>query len=267
MVVCTPVQAFQLLHARDSSIMPLSFRISLAVLAATPAAAVFDTQPCPLYDQNYPAPTGLATSKHIQAAAESVREQLLAARNATTAYGPLDTDTTAFSVDFYSLDDEASLFTHHFTPAQLLSQRTAGVEEVDSDTVYRIGSVSKLWTVYLYLIAAGDQSWNDPITKHVPELEDISKTQKLDPATNVDWESITVGALASHLAGIGRDPTHAAALTKVFEALNIPSQSGASISTCGDPALITLPCNRSREYYSAKHVSLVFVLAINTVSK
>ncbi|KAI7774747.1 hypothetical protein LA080_007954 [Diaporthe eres] len=226
--------------------MSFSLRISFTLLAVTSAAADLYNQPCPLYGQNYPTPTGLATSKHVEAAAESVLNQLLSAKNETTAYGPLDTDTTAFSVEFYTLDDEDAVFSHHYTPTQLLSQRTAGVEEVDSDTIYRVGSVSKLWTVYLYLLAAGDQTWNDPITTFIPELQEISQTQELDPTSDVDWESITVGALASHLAGIGRDPTHAAALSKVFGDLGIPSQGDSSSSSCGDPTLVTLPCNRSQ---------------------
>lgn len=229
--------------------MSFSLRTSFTLLAATSAAAGQYTQLCPLYGQNYPAPTRLATSKHVEAAADSVLNQLLKAKNETTAYGPLDTETTAFSVEFYSLDDEDALFSHHFTPTQLLSQRRAGVEQVDSDTIYRVGSVSKLWTVYLYLLAAGDQTWNDPITKFIPELEELSQTQEPDPTSDVDWESITVGALASHLAGIGRDPTHAAALSKVFKDLGIPSQSDSSSSSCGDPTLVTLPCNRSRECF------------------
>lgn len=230
--------------------MSFSLRISFTLLAVTSAAADLYAQPCPLYGQNYPTPTGLATSKHVEAAAESVLNQLLSAKNETTAYGPLDTETTAFSVDFYTLDDEDAVFSHHYTPTQLLSQRTAGVEEVDSDTIYRVGSVSKLWTVYLYLLAAGDQTWNDPITTFIPELQEISQTQELDPTSDVDWESITVGALASHLAGIGRDPTHAAALNKVFGDLGIPSQGDSSSSSCGDATLVTLPCNRSRGCFS-----------------
>lgn len=225
---------------------------SITLLAAISAAANLDTQPCPLYGQNYPAPTGLATSKHVEAAAESVLYQLLKAKNETTAYGPLDIKTTAFSVDFYSLDDEDTIFSHHYMPAQLLDQRTAGVEEVDSNTIYRVGSVSKLWTVYLYLLAAGDETWNDPITRFIPELQGMTKIKESDPTSDVDWESITVGALASHLAGIGRDPTHAAALAKVFGDLGIPSQSDSSSSSCGDPTLVTLPCNRSRECLSSK---------------
>lgn len=217
----------------------------MGLFVAASAATDVYTQPCPLYGQNYPAPTSLATSKHVEAAVKSALEQLFKARNETTVYGPLDTETTAFSLDFYSLDED-SLFSHHYTPAQLLSQRTAGVDEVDSDTVYRVGSVSKLWTVYLYLLAAGDESWNDPITRFIPELQEIAQAQELDPTSDVDWESITVGALASHLAGIGRDPTHAAALSKVFGDLGIPSQTDNSSSSCGDPSLVTLPCNRSQ---------------------
>lgn len=227
--------------------MSFSTRTALLLFAAASAATDIYAEPCPLYGQNYPAPTSLVTSNHVEAAAKSVLQQLLEARNATTVYGPLDTDTTAFSLDFYSLDDEDPLFNYHYTPDKLASQRTSGVEQVDSDTVYRVGSVSKLWTVYLFLLAAGDESWNEPITEFIPELLDISETQELDLTSDVDWESITVGALASHLAGVGRDPTRAAALEKVFGGLGIPSQNDGSSSSCGEPSLVTLPCNRSRE--------------------
>lgn len=231
----------------DISNMSFSARNALMLFAVASAATNIYNEPCPLYGQNYPAPASLASSSHVEAAAKSVLEQLVKARNATTIYGPLDTDTTAFSLDFYSLDDEDPLFNYHYTPDKLASQRTSGVEQVDSDTVYRVGSVSKLWTIYLYLLAAGDDSWNEPITSFIPELLDIAEAQDLDPTSNVDWESITVGALASHLAGVGRDPTRAAALEEVFEDLGIPSQNDGSSSSCGEPSLVTLPCNRSRK--------------------
>jgi hypothetical protein len=170
--------------------------------------------------------------------------------------GPLDTETTAFSLGFYSLDDEDSLFSQHYTPAQLRSQRTSGVDQVDLDTVYRLGCVSKLWIVYLFLLAAGYESWNDPITTFIPKFQEAAQSQELDPISNVDWESITVGALASHLAGIGRDPTHTAALEQVFAGLGILGQTDNSSSSCGDSSLVTLPCNRSREWYVSSPVEV-----------
>lgn len=179
----------------------------------------------------------------------------MAAQNGTTRYGDLDHQTTAFSAEFYSLSEHEPLFTYHFTPALLTSQRTSGVATVDSDSVYRVGSVSKLWTVYLYLIAAGDQTWNDPITKYIAELAAISQTQKRDLVNNVNWDSITVGALASQMAGIGRDAAYSAELAGLLGSLGIPDQGGNSHSTCGNVQQSMIPCNRSEFFtdYPTQH--------------
>ncbi|KAF3770174.1 beta-lactamase/transpeptidase-like protein, partial [Cryphonectria parasitica EP155] len=216
-------------------------------------------QPCPLYGQDLPAPTSLSTSNVFQAATSSLNSQLAGTlngtSNATSLFGTLDTEATAFSVEFFSLSEDDPLFTYHYTPS-LFSQNNTGVAWVNSDSVYRIGSVSKLWTVYLYLITAGDGSWNDPITKYVPELEAIAKTQKSDPVNNVNWNSITIGALASQLAGIGRDAVYSPQLASTLELLGIPNQGGNNHSTCGSLSLdIMTPCNRSQFFtdYPTQH--------------
>jgi hypothetical protein len=230
------------------------FKTAWPIFTVAAAATDIYAQPCPLYGHNYPAPTSLATSKHVEAAVRPALEQLSTAKNEITVYGPLDTATTAFSLGFYSLDDEDSLFSQHYTPAQLRSQRTSGVDQVDLDTVYRLGSVSKPWIVYLFLLAAGYGSWNDPITTFIPKLQEAAKSQELEPTSNVDWEPITVGALASHLPGIGREPRHAVPLEQVFAGLGIPGQTDNSSSSCSDPSLVTLPCNRSRAWYFSSPV-------------
>jgi CubicO group peptidase (beta-lactamase class C family) len=81
------------------------------------------------------------------------------------------------------------------------------VKSVDSNTVFRIGSLTKLITIYTYLIEAGDTSFNDPVAKYVPELQEAAQTinATADSLDNVAWGEITVAELASHLADIGRD--------------------------------------------------------------
>jgi CubicO group peptidase (beta-lactamase class C family) len=81
---------------------------------------------------------------------------------------------------------------------------TLGVKNVDSHSQYRIGSISKLFTVYTFLIEAGDVKFNDPITKYVPELAAAARHEQ-NAVDSVDWESVTVGNLASQMSGIGRD--------------------------------------------------------------
>jgi hypothetical protein len=57
--------------------------------------------------------------------------------------------------------------------------------------------------VYLYLTEARDTSFNDPITKYVPELATCVTENAAELAWDaigiINWDSMTVGALARHL--------------------------------------------------------------------
>lgn len=76
---------------------------------------------------------------------------------------------------------------------------------MDANTVFRIGSPTKVFSVYAFLIEAGDAYFNDPITKFVPELAALAANQTGNALTKVAWEDITIGELASHMAGISND--------------------------------------------------------------
>ena len=70
----------------------------------------------------------------------------------------------------------------------------------DTNTIYRIGSITKTFTATLLMLLVEDKKINldDPVEKYVPEIADIrgySSSHK-----------ITVRQLASHTAGLKRDP-------------------------------------------------------------
>lgn len=73
---------------------------------------------------------------------------------------------------------------------------------MDSNSIYRIGDVTTLFTVWLFLIEAGEEHWSDAICQHVPEL--VQGQDKEGGIWSPDWEGITLGDLAAHLGGIGR---------------------------------------------------------------
>jgi CubicO group peptidase (beta-lactamase class C family) len=75
---------------------------------------------------------------------------------------------------------------------------------VDENSVYRIGTLSQMFTVYAFLRAAGEEHWGDSVTKWVPELANASQTLN-DQSKYMDWNAITLGDLAGHLSGIARD--------------------------------------------------------------
>jgi hypothetical protein len=219
----------------------------LSLLLVSAQAAQLYTKPCPLIDKNYPIPSKIATSNYVAAAINSSPSQISSALNATTRYGQYESNTTAFSLQVYSIHDESPLFTYHYTPAALIDQRTVGVELVNSDTIYRLVSVSKLWTVFIYLIAGGDKSWNLPIIDYIPELAAIAQEtgQVEGSPDHVDWTSVTIGALASQMAGIARDAAYSGELAEVLEGYGIPNPGDDAHSTCSDVARDMLTCNRT----------------------
>jgi hypothetical protein len=201
---------------------------------------------CPIINAYYPAPTALASSSNIQSAIASTDSQIQAALNSNTTL-PLDPNFTAFSVDIYSLHSEEPLYTYHFLPDALASQRTSGVSTIDSDTVFRIGSVSKLLTAYVYLVKAGDSTWHRPVTDFVPELESIAQQNNalFNSIDEVSWRSVTVGALASHMAGIAKNSMSSSQITAGLESLGLPNAGLDSHSTCGGSSFAMIPCNRT----------------------
>lgn len=227
--------------------LPTTTLAGLAALASAVQATVNST-PCPVVNAGLPAPSLLSSvgDSYIKDAINSTELQFLAAANGLVPYGTYESNTTAFAVEVYSVASGESLYTFSFDPPGLTDTHTVGVTNIATDTVFRLGSVSKLWTTYVFLIAAGDRSWNDPITDCVPELAALvaSEGDIADSVDHVDWSSVTVGSLASQLGGIARDAAYNAGLQSVLGSVGVPNAGGLNHSTCGDTRLM-IPCNRT----------------------
>ena len=111
---------------------------------------------------------------------------------------------TAWAVSVFSASDEKPLYEKYFTP-----EYDVGVAEVNKDSVFRIASVSKVFSVWTFLMEVGDDHFGDPITRYVPELLAVANDSVsgaiYDDIDHVRWDEVTLGQLASHLAGIPRD--------------------------------------------------------------
>ena len=58
----------------------------------------------------------------------------------------------------------------------------------------------------LALLKLHKVDFDDAVTKYVPELRALNKqARKQDAVWAVDWDQVTVGALASHIGGIPAD--------------------------------------------------------------
>ena len=106
------------------------------------------------------------------------------------------TKNTSFAIQLTS--NKETLWQSYHTAPVLGNYTDSEPTPVTGDTVFRIASCSKVFTVYAVLLEAGIQL-DDPITKYLPELA------KGDGETMpVKWEEITIRSLASQLSGIGR---------------------------------------------------------------
>lgn len=188
---------------------------------------------CPLLGPDFPAPTKLSCSPTIQSAKAILTRALTQVINSSnSSYGPFDATNTSFSLEVFSIHESDPVFEKHFT-APAVATYQDGTKNVNSNTTYRVGSLTKLMTVYTFLIEAGDMKFNDPITKYVPELRDAAEALNAtqDPIDYVAWEDVTIGELASQMSGIARDYSG-------FGELDSPvSGQGVDPSTYGLPPL------------------------------
>lgn len=166
------------------------------------------TNYCPLSGALYPSPSKISSNTQTQSANALLSSALDNAINGNqSTYGDFRPDTNSFSISVVSANDEDTFFQYHHT-AKYLDQHSGGTEKVTADTVFRIGSISKLFTVFALLVQGEKVHFDDPVTAYIPELDAIARRQasgSFDPISQVQWEDVTIGALASQLAGIGRD--------------------------------------------------------------
>lgn len=101
---------------------------------------------------------------------------------------PWNVSTTSFSIELTSSDH--SFFEYHHT-ATIRDPR--GTKKVTSDTVYRVGSITKVFNV-LPLLLSAPENLDTPVARYVPELKGIQ-----------EYEEITLRMLASQIAGVPRD--------------------------------------------------------------
>lgn len=102
-------------------------------------------------------------------------------------------DTSSFSIE---LTSNTQTLWSHFHTAKKQNETRPGDRNVDRNSVYRIASITKVFTTLaiFYAVEAGKLHLDDPISKYVPEL-----------AGEIPWNDITLRILASQLSGIPRE--------------------------------------------------------------
>ncbi|KAK4248994.1 D-alanyl-D-alanine-carboxypeptidase/endopeptidase AmpH [Corynascus novoguineensis] len=178
---------------------------SFLLAAVATATTVLAGPNCPPLGPVYEKPYRFKDSAAMQSAIANLTAvfQALDQNNSPA----MRANTTSYSIEVFSTSEEEPLiFSWHHTAAALReAKNNSGVRETSADAVYRLGSLTKVFTVYTWLVQDGDVKWNEPITKYVPELAAAADSARDDPVAHVPWDEVTIGALAGQLSGAIRD--------------------------------------------------------------
>jgi CubicO group peptidase (beta-lactamase class C family) len=161
-----------------------SFIVGLALVSRIAASI------CPILGPVFPASTNLTSSATFRKTLQTIQNDIeKSLESGNTTHGPVGVNDT-YSIQIFSTISDVPLLDFHQRGLNLVGNRT-----VDGDSIYRIASVSKLFTVYLLLLNAGGTIFSDKVTKYLPEL-----------GGEAHWDEITIGTLAGYLGGITADP-------------------------------------------------------------
>lgn len=164
--------------------------LALSSLAASLVIGI-PTEDCPNSGPALSSDFNLGDTDAFQNAVAAMPEQI----EALMASGQLSSNITTFSLDVFSTVTNESVYSYHHAAPALNSTLTTG--KLDDRSVYRVGSVSKLFTAYAILNVADIAVFNHPVTQYLPDLAGNKGPGK------IIWEDVTVGALASQQAGAG----------------------------------------------------------------
>ena len=174
------------------SIAPIPFLFSL-----TFAQRLLPTDECPLLG-----PTFSSDFDFSKTVAFARAKAGFPAKIEALLKSELISNSSSFLIDVYSTITNTSLYTYTYEAEAPLLNETYTAGKIDDETIFRVGSVSKLFTVYAILVTGGGLGVLDyPVTRFLPEL--IGNADK-DPLTHIKWEDVTIGALANQLSGSGQ---------------------------------------------------------------
>ncbi|KAK1535157.1 uncharacterized protein CCOS01_03909 [Colletotrichum costaricense] len=218
--------------------MRILWHFSLLSIGGLVVSQRVDLSNCPLLGPAYPLPD-LHKSQVIKDTKESFAKLIKdVISTGETEFGKINTATASFSIGVFSANSDEFLYEYHHQGTELNGTITGG--SLDSDTLYRIGSVTKLLTVYTILVKLGPKYWNEPITNFIPELADAPVGHR---AHRTQWSEVTLGGLASHMSGIARN-NHFVDLSGMpgIEEMGLPYLNESDIIKCGLPEM--RPCTR-----------------------
>lgn len=157
-------------------------------------------------------------------------------------------NAASFSVEITSQTE--TLWSYYHT-ARRHNQTRPGDTNIGPNSVYRIASVSKLFTALalLYQHEEGNLRLDDPISKYVPDLEG-----------EIPWSDITLRVLATQLSGLPRDFAQGDLINQLSDptALGLPPASKKGLPNCDEYIGFAAPCTREDLIARIKEMKPVF---------
>ncbi|KAI0977035.1 putative penicillin-binding protein [Xylaria arbuscula] len=195
----------------------------------------------------YQYPTGLLTSNIINAWGSELTATLnQVLQSGNSDFGEFEANTSSVSITISSIEDDESapFFDFHYS-SPFLNASDGGTDHVTKSSIYRIGSISKLFTTYALLVGYGWESWDHAVTSYVPELSEAASSDCRHSIEDVCWDRVTVGNLASQLAGIGREYANGDLASQGFPWMEagLPELPLKDIPHCGSDDNLP-PCDR-----------------------
>ncbi|KAI1324752.1 beta-lactamase/transpeptidase-like protein [Xylariaceae sp. FL0255] len=211
--------------------------LSAALLFGGAALAARDGI-CPPLGAVLPAPTHPSTNSDVQDSFKSITDYLHT--NVTSGW-----NASGVAVAIQSIHETKPMYEFYYTPPNL---NTSGTAEINSETVFRVGSISKMFSI-LSVLTEGSIKLEDPVTKYIPELLQLFKEASVvNNITTVNWDQVTVGSLASHIGGIGSDLVNdLASFPYPFTEFGLPTISNSSKTACA--GILGLPSCTRAEFF------------------
>jgi CubicO group peptidase (beta-lactamase class C family) len=160
----------------------------------------------------YLAPVDLSSSKSFVAATwKNVISTLQAYINnyeqSSTSDVAAEIRNVTFSLGVFSLNDPgATDLQFHYTSPEI-ANASNGTHKVNENSIYRIASLTKVFTVLAGLLNLKPTDWERPLTDIFPTLADFAEKNpgENNPIYLTQWDKITPSALAAQIAGVTRD--------------------------------------------------------------
>jgi CubicO group peptidase (beta-lactamase class C family) len=195
----------------------------------------------PILGPAYPAPKDFTSDESLINQAWKNFTNILGDKSSNTS-DPSKLYNYTFSVGMFSLyDDGAAKLQYHHAGPDLVNS-AAGVNKIDGDSIYRVGSVSKLFTAYMALLKFGSAYWDVPLITVFPQLSNFTDSLPDTILGKTNWTTITIGALAGQVADFARDPppisTDALVLLAALGVTD-PTPFGLPVLNYSDPAVLS----------------------------